>query len=66
MWAEVEKYINAGGEVSQTTLMEQASFIDCVENERKRLAKDGINPSATDEEREFALRGREVIGEEAD
>ena len=66
VWAEVEKYINAGGEVSQITLMEQASFIDCVENERKRIAEDGINPSATDEEREFALRGREVIGEKAD
>ena len=65
VWAEVEKYINANGDISQTTLMELASFIDSADNERKRLAEDGINPSATDAELEFVTRGRDVSGEEA-
>ena len=60
VWAEVEKYINANGEVSQATLMELASFIDSSENEKQRLAEDSINPYATDEERQFVLRERDV------
>ena len=60
VWAEVEKYINANGEVSQATLMELASFIDSSENEKQRLAEDSISPYATDEERQFVLRERDV------
>ena len=60
VWAEVEKYINANGEVSQATLMELASFIDSSENEKQRLAEDNISPYATDEERQFVLRERDV------
>ena len=60
VWAEVEKYINANGEVSQATLMELASFIDSSENEKRRLAEDNISPYATDEERQFVLRERDV------
>lgn len=60
VWAEVEKYINANGEVSQATLMELASFIDSSENEKRRLAEDNISPYATDEERQFALRERDM------
>lgn len=60
IWAEVEKYINANGEISQATLMELASFIDSSENEKQRLAEDNISPYATDEERQFVLRERDV------
>ena len=60
VWAEVEKYINANGEVSQVTLMELASFIDSSENEKQRLAEDNISPYATDEERQFVLRERDA------
>ena len=60
VWAEVEKYINANGEVSQATLMELASFIDSSENEKRRLAEDDIGTFASDEEIQFALRERDT------
>lgn len=50
VWAEVERYVTIGGKVSETTLMELASFIDNADDEKRRLAMDGILPDATDEE----------------
>ena len=50
VWAEVERYVTIGGKVSETTLMELASFIDNSDDEKRRLAMDGILPDATDEE----------------
>lgn len=49
VWAEVERYVTIGGKVSETTLMELASFIDNADDEKRRLAMDGILPDATDE-----------------
>lgn len=39
VWDEINKYINAGGQVSQQTLMEQSSFTN-FENESSRLEKE--------------------------
>lgn len=59
VWLEVERYINVGGEVSDTTLMELASFIESAEDEKLKIAQDGINPSSTDAEREFLMGARD-------
>ncbi|WP_311431805.1 phage portal protein [Facklamia hominis] len=55
VWAEVEKYISAGGEVSQTTLMELASFIENIDNEKVRLENDSLPSNATDQLKAFML-----------
>lgn len=52
IWAEIQSYINAGGEISQETLMENASFTDSVK-EKKRLLDDTVPNTASDEERSF-------------
>lgn len=56
VWAEVAQYISAGGEVSQETLRELASFTDN-DIESQRINKESIRPNATDEERQFYLGG---------
>lgn len=48
IWQEVERYINVGGVVSDTTLMELASFIPNADEEKQRIALDGVRPDATD------------------
>lgn len=50
VWAEVERFANVGGVVSDTTLMELASFIESPEDEKLKIANDGVRPDATDEE----------------
>lgn len=57
VWAEVEKYISSGGEMSVQTLMELASFIGDVDEEKRRMLVESLGPQATDEEKEFVLRG---------
>lgn len=54
---EVEKYISIGGQLSDTTMMELASFIESTEVEKKRILADGLSMSATDEEKAFVLGG---------
>lgn len=51
VWMEVEKYISIGGQLSDTTMMELASFIESTEVEKKRILADGLSMSATDEEK---------------
>lgn len=62
IWLEVEQYINVGGQLSDTTMMELASFIPSAEDEKKRILMDGIRPDATDEEKTFML-GSETNGQ---
>lgn len=40
---EIETYINAGGQLSQKTLLEQMSFVSNVEEEIRRLAEEQAN-----------------------
>lgn len=56
VWAEVEQYINATGEISQETLMELASFTDSTK-EKERLASEGISNDMTDEQKQVLLGG---------
>lgn len=50
VWAEVERYVTVGGKVSEDTLMNLASFIENADDEKRKLAMDGILADATDEE----------------
>ena len=50
IWSEVVQFVNVGGVVSDTTLMELASFIESPEDEKLKIANDGVRPDATDEE----------------
>lgn len=53
IWSEVESYLKSGGEISMTTLMEMASFIEHPADELKRILTDNIRPDASDEEKQF-------------
>lgn len=52
VWEEVEKFVQTGGEISQQTLRELASFTDEVK-EMERLDKESTRPDATDAELNF-------------
>ncbi|MDK6688318.1 phage portal protein [Aerococcus urinae] len=52
VWSEIEAYINAGGELSQATLRELASFTDN-DTEEERLEAERLSPNATDAEKAF-------------
>lgn len=54
VWAEVTQFIANGGELSQETLRELASFTDN-DKESQRLAEENIRPNATDDEKAFLL-----------
>lgn len=56
VWAEIQAYINAGGEISQETLQENASFTDSAK-EKQRLLEDTVPLNASDEQRAFLTGG---------
>ena len=58
VWAEVEKFNAAGGQLSQTTLLELASFVGNPRNEKERIEEDNLPGNATDELRAFMLGDR--------
>ena len=55
IWAEIQAAISAGMDISQDTLMENASFTDA-EKEKKRLKAETVSLAASDAERDF-VRG---------
>lgn len=63
VWAEVERYVTVGGDLSANTLMELASFIENPTDELEKILSESINPNATDAERQFML-GRDLSAEE--
>lgn len=62
IWAEVEKYIAAGGMLSQSTLAELSSFTD-YDTESERLAIEAIRPDADDSDLSFFTQDR-LVGDE--
>lgn len=56
VWQEVKTFIESGGEISQETLRELATFTDN-DKELERLINESLDPSITDEERNFLTRG---------
>lgn len=63
VWAEVERYVAVGGDLSANSLMELASFIENPTDELEKILSESINPTATDAERQFML-GRDLSAEE--
>ena len=63
VWAEVERYVAVGGDLSANSLMELASFIENPTDELEKILSESINPNATDAERQFML-GRDLNAEE--
>lgn len=63
VWEEIKLYMEAGGEISQETLREHASFTDH-KQEQDRLANESVPFDAPDQQRSFALRGADLFGEE--
>ena len=64
VWEEVDKYISAGGDISSTTLMELASFIEDVENEKERLSEPDAMDKTDDELRSWMYTQRNVTNDE--
>lgn len=60
VWAEIKTYIEAGGEVSQETLREIASFTDH-QTEEERMRRESVTVASTDEERAFLETERDLI-----
>lgn len=56
IWAEIQSAISAGMEISQDTLLENASFTDAAK-EKKRLQAETVSLAATDSERDFLTGG---------
>ncbi len=56
VWMEVREYIQSGGEVSQETLRELATFTDN-DKEKKRLLEESITTNSTDFDRDYLMRG---------
>lgn len=52
VWEEVEKFVSTGGEISQQTLRELASFTD-EQTETERLEKENVRPDISDAELNF-------------